>query len=321
MWKAERIKRIDIELTSFCNIHCSGCSRENTRFREDFLNKKENIISLDTIKKKFRKEDWPNLYSINFCGSIDEPTSHPEFLEIVKFFVPWGVNISISTNGSIRSEEWWAELAGILKGTSHSVLWGIDGIDETSEIYRVGSNFKKVQRNFRSFINAGGRSMWQFIVMDHNQHQLEQLEEVAKKEGFISTKIIHSTRKHGDVDYVKPEIEEVDQVECRYLHEGFIFINCLGDVIPCCYWNADHLEYSSPNFVPSKFDRRTQYLELWKAHGGQLCSNLEYNEIVDVIEGDWFDAIAESWFHTPLLDRCEHFCKKKQHNRFEKKVL
>ena len=315
MWNSNRIKRIDVELTSFCNIACPGCSRSHSRFREDYLNK--DIISFDTIQKKFKRSDWPALEGVNFCGSIDEPTTHPDFFKIIEFFKEWDININISTNGSIKTEGWWERLAKTLSGTSHMVQWGIDGIDETSEIYRIGSNFKKVQKNFRAFNKAGGRSTWQYIVMEHNQHQLPLLEETAKKEGFVRTKLIYSNRIHGtsdkgSVEYITPEIEEIPQVECLYLHSGIVFINHKGDVIPCCYFNNEHLEVSSPNFKPSNKPNRQRYIDIWLEHGGPLATNMKYNEIKDVINGDFFDAIAESWTQKPLLERCEHFCKKKK---------
>lgn len=322
MWDGNRITRIDIELTSFCNIACPGCSRENTRFREDFLNKE--IISLDTIKKRFRREDWPALVGVNFCGSIDEPTSHPQFFEIIEFFKEWNININIATNGSIRTEGWWERLGKLLAGTAHMVHWGVDGIDELSEVYRVGSNFKKVEKNYRAYNKAGGRSTWQFIVMEHNEHQQELVEAKAKEEGFIATKFIWSNRKHHekkDVSYVPVIVEETKEVSCRYLNNGYIFINHLGDVIPCCYWNAEHLEVSSPQYTPSKKESRARYVDMWLEHGGPLATNLKYNEIRDVIEGDFFDAIAESWNQTPLLDRCETMCKKGKTSVFEKKVI
>ena len=140
----------------------------------------------------------------------------------------------------------------------------------------------------------------------------------AKEEGFWSTKVIYSSRKEGNVDYVRPDVEETKEVECRYLNEGYVFINCRGDVIPCCYWNSDHLEAASENYIPLKDPSKNRYLELWKEHGGQLATNMKYNEIAEVIEGDFFDAVAESWTQQPLLNRCEHFCKKKKQNIFKK---
>ena len=324
MWDINRITRLDFELTSFCNISCSGCSRSTTNNREDFLNKKENILSLELIKSKFKKEMFPSINCINFCGSIDEPTSHPDFLEIVRYFREWDpdMNINIATNGSIRTVKFWTELAEILKGSRHCVTWGIDGSDELSEVYRAGSNYKKVQQNYRAFNAAGGTSMWQFIIMEHNKHQVEEVKQVAKDEGFWQVKYINSARKEGDVEYVRPEVEEEKEVQCRYLHEGFIFINCLGDVIPCCYWNFIHLELSSPNYKRKGKEKVQAYADLYLQHGGTLASNLRYNEVKDVIEGDWFDAIADSWLQTPLMEKCETMCKtKKTLSVFNKEVV
>ena len=36
----------------------------------------------------------------------------------------------------------------------------------------------------RSFINAGGRARWDFLVFEHNQHQVEQAEAFANELGF-----------------------------------------------------------------------------------------------------------------------------------------
>lgn len=315
MWDMRRIKRIDLEITSFCNIKCSGCTRELAS-QKDYFNNRE-ILSLELIKQKFRKEDWPEIKILNLCGSIDEPTSHPEFFDIIKFFKEWEIYISISTNGSIRSESWWTELGSILKDVKHHVIWGIDGIDETSEIYRQGSKFSKVQKNFRAFNKAGGRSTWQFIVMEHNKHQLDSLQEIAKQEGFDKVKIINSTRTEGNVVYVPVPTVESKEVECRYLTQGFAFINHLGEVVPCCYMNPDHLNASSPNFVHTN-THHNRYINTWKEFGGSMATNIKYNEIKDVIEGDFFDWVADSWNDkTNLLSRCEHFCKKKQQNKFQ----
>ena len=221
------------------------------------------------------------------------------------------LDISIATNGSLRTEKWWKELGEFLKGSRHTVVWGIDGTDKTSEIYREGSNFERVQKNFRAFNSAGGRSMWQFIEMEHNKHQLEELDDLAKKEGFKSVKVINSARKHGNVDYVKPELEEVEEVQCRYLNEGMVFINAAGDVIPCCYMNSDHVSASKPNWIDTHFPQRQAYIDMWRDHGAQLATNIRYNEIKDVLEGDFFDSVAESWTQENLLDRCDKFCKKK----------
>lgn len=324
MWNRTIVKRIDIELTSFCNIKCPSCTREDP-YIKNILNNK--ILPLDLIKRKFRKSDWMNVEVINLCGSIDEPISHPDIVDIIEFFLDWGVAVSISTNGSLRNEEWWSSL-GARFGKSNSrlsIIWGVDGIDDTSEIYRIGSKFEKVRCNWRAFNNAGGKSTWQFIVFDHNKHQLDELEKIASEEGFVKTKVIYSVRElesyvkvssikksnkpqsTSNISPVYPVKPELDKISCRYLNGGYIFINHLAEVIPCCYINVSHLKHSSENIF-SENSTHKRYNEYWKSEGGSLSTNLEYNELVDVIEGDFFQGIVDSWEDNPF-EICIKKCK------------
>ena len=81
MWSSESIEWIDIELTSFCNIDCPGCFRQVKRKKVNDILDKDNL-TLKQIKKWVTKKNFPNCKLINFCGSIDEPTLHPELLEL-----------------------------------------------------------------------------------------------------------------------------------------------------------------------------------------------------------------------------------------------
>ena len=56
---------------------------------------------------------------------------------------------------------------------NYGVVFGIDGLEDTSHIYRVNTSFKKVIENAEAFIKQGGLGTWQFIVFKHNVHQLE----------------------------------------------------------------------------------------------------------------------------------------------------
>ena len=82
MWKSDTIEWIDIELTSYCNIECKGCFRLLSSESEHILNKE--YIEFDLIKNRFKKEALPNIKIINFCGSVDEPTTHPQFFDIIE---------------------------------------------------------------------------------------------------------------------------------------------------------------------------------------------------------------------------------------------
>ena len=195
MWHKDTVEWIDIELTSFCNIECPGCLRQEMRDKVGpLLNK--SYITLEDLKKWIPSGYLPNLKNINFCGSVDEPTTHPEFIDIVDYFLDF-TDINVATNGSTRTIKFWKELGN----RRISTFFGVDGIDQKSlEQYRIGSNFKKVQRNWRAFIKAGGNATWQFIVFEHNEHLLKQAEQMSKDEGFNRFRTIWSHRsKSGEI--------------------------------------------------------------------------------------------------------------------------
>ena len=84
MWSSNTLEWIDIELTSFCNIKCKGCFRVISKEADKILNK--SYIDIDVIRKRFQKEMFPSIKIINFCGSVDEPCSHPQFFEIISCY-------------------------------------------------------------------------------------------------------------------------------------------------------------------------------------------------------------------------------------------
>jgi MoaA/NifB/PqqE/SkfB family radical SAM enzyme len=313
MWSNDTLEWIDIELTSFCNIQCKGCFRVLSPHADQILNK--TYIDLNTIHNKFKKEYFPSIKIINFCGSVDEPCTHPQFFDIIKHFAEWNVHINIATNGSLRTPQWWETLAKILPD-SHRVTWGIDGSDELSEIYREGSNFKKVQQNFKAFNAAGGKSVWQFIEFEHNQHQTEEAKRIAKEEGFIDFRTIISHRKDiNGITHKKVEQEENTYISCKYGNQKRIFVNYMGNVIPCCHLNAQMLEYSVSNI------KRDLFEEILEKNDYRNDINLQNVSIESAINGKVFRDIIDSWSAEKHIPKCWKTCKKKNHDVFIKEKL
>ena len=318
MWEIDTIEWLDIELTSFCNIECKGCFRVISKHADKILNKE--YIDIDTIRERFQKSMFPSIKIINFCGSVDEPTSHPQFFDIIKHFADWGAHINIATNGSLRTTKWWTELAGILP-SSHAVTWGIDGSDELSEVYRQGSNFTKVEQNYRAFNAAGGRSNWQFIVFEHNEHQLEEAKQKASDEGFKNFKTIISHRKDtkGDVKAAKTEkidnAPEIPYVSCKYGNQKRIFINHMGNVIPCCHLNSKMMEYSVIENIKDDFET------LLVDNDYKNTINLNKVSIEEAIHSNIWNGIIDSWDSDNPLPRCMQVCKQMKRDTFIKEDL
>lgn len=318
MWDTQTLEWIDIELTSFCNIKCKGCFRVLSSHADKILNK--TYLDIHTIREKFRKEMFPNIKIINFCGSVDEPCSHPQFFEIIDHFADWNCHINIATNGSLRTTNWWRELANHLPA-SHRVTWGIDGSDEMSEVYREGSSFKKVQQNFRAFNSAGGKSVWQFIEFEHNMHQTEEAKRIAKEEGFVDFKTIISHRKDtsGGIKSAKQEVIESrvedPHVSCKYGNQKRIFVNHMGNVIPCCHLNAAMMEYSVTNLKRDRFEEILEERDYIKD------INLDNVSIDQAIQSDVWQDIVKSWDSDNVIPKCWKTCKKKYRDKFIKEKL
>ena len=312
-WSSETLEWIDIELTSFCNIKCKGCFRVISKEADKILNK--SYIDIDVIRKRFQKEMFPSIKIINFCGSVDEPCSHPQFFEIIKHFADWDCHINIATNGSLRTVKWWTELASILP-RSHKVVWGIDGSDELSEEYREGSSFKKVQQNYRAFIAAGGRANWQFISFEHNEHQLETARQIAKDEGFIEFKTIISHRKDsGGVKHKKVKAQESPCISCKYSNQKRIFVNHMGNVIPCCHLNSKMLEFA---VNPKPKDR---FEEILVEEDYMNDINLANVSLDEAMNGKVWTEIQNSWTGDDRISKCVSTCKENNRDKFIKETL
>lgn len=316
MWNKDTIQWIDIELTSFCNLKCPECLREKNNTSSHYLNKK--YLDLETLQKRIQPDTFPSLHNINFCGTIDEPTSHPQFFEIMDYF-SWVPYLSISTNGSTRTTNWWERAAKVLSKTSHKVTWGIDGSDETSQVYRIGSSFKKVEKNYRAFINAGGKAEWQFIVFEHNEHQLEEARQKAKDEGFVRFKVIYSHRPNDSGKVKKKEVEQLHKeskcIECRYLKDNRIFINHMGHVIPCCHLNGKLMDFTVQPKLKSNFE---EYLETVDYESDINLNNVSIDQ---AINGKVWSHIANSWDTENPIQRCVQVCKTNNRDKFVKENL
>ena len=225
MWANEgNIGRLQLEITNYCNAACPQCERnymiqlqnENDEARREWntvdydveLNNK--YLSIGDIKKTFLPDRWTHLDEIVFCGNVDEPVINPDVIEIIKYFYNLDnkdKDIWVHVNGGSRNESFWNELGELSKELNNrlTVIFGIDGDEETNHLYRRNVDWKTLQRNWRAYISAGGRAAWQFIIFKWNQHQIDDIKKLSESEGFARFGIIESFR-NDDPNYKIDEI-------------------------------------------------------------------------------------------------------------------
>ena len=191
MYSLDTLSEIEFELSSHCNSKCPQCPRYDIYGN---VHKDLNVtnLSLEIIKKLPLKK-LKNLTRVNFVGNFGDPLMHPKLNEIINFFKEQ--KIRISTNASLRNKIWWSDLG---KNKNITVIFCIDGIGKEHELYRRNTSYKKIVENAKSFIQSGGTAQWQFIVFQHNEHQLNEAKELSTQLGFKDIKFMYSDRFDTD---------------------------------------------------------------------------------------------------------------------------
>lgn len=194
MYAYNEIKTIHLEITERCNASCPQCSR-NINGGELNPNLNDRELSLEDIKKIFPVTFIQQLNHIYMCGNYGDPMVAKDTLESLRYFRENNKKLllSMNTNGSARTKDWWIDLAKIL-GNNGYVIFSIDGLEDTNHIYRRNTVWSKIVENAKAFIDAGGKAHWEYIVFGHNEHQVELAEQLAIELGFSKFQIKKTAR-------------------------------------------------------------------------------------------------------------------------------
>lgn len=200
-----KVTKLHIELSSRCNASCPVCSRN---FSGGAVNPDLDLteLSLADIKQMIPNELAAQLDSINFCGNVGDPgmaTDLPEILEHFRAQAPT-IILQVRTNGGMQAESFWTDLGNFFKmhqtnnprlqceDGSHvfgrsNVVFSVDGLEDTNHIYRRGVIWEKLIRNMRAYSATGATATWEWLLFDHNKHQLNKARILAKELNFDLT--------------------------------------------------------------------------------------------------------------------------------------
>ena len=317
----KKITNIQIETSSMCNAACPQCLRE--WWDGDYSRIKQTYIPTDFYETRIPQYVYDNLEKINFCGDVGDPCTAPNFIEVCKVIQKKNPNIAItvSTNGGMKSSEWWNELGSVL-GPNDVIVFGIDGLEDTNWIYRVNVRWAKLMSNVKSFINAGGHAHWQFISFAHNEHQIPIAEQMSKDLGFKNFFTIPNNRfaveqlfgravtlganglplkppssvKEVSIILVNGKLPPTEKqwaekaekgcIKCQAQDHNEAYIDVEGHLLPCCY-------IAGAKFTLNQSDP-DGYYTLWSNYGGEHI-NLNMHLWDNVINGEFYKNLTDSW--------------------------
>jgi MoaA/NifB/PqqE/SkfB family radical SAM enzyme len=104
------------------------------------------------------------------------------------------------------------------------VMFGIDGLDPEIHVKYRGTSFDKVVENLKTFIEFEGPGNMQFIVFEHNEHQLFELKAFKKELGLKKNIRVIKSRIYSDV-MRKPKHKTVNFLDKKNPEFCFIFQN------------------------------------------------------------------------------------------------
>jgi MoaA/NifB/PqqE/SkfB family radical SAM enzyme len=202
------IRTLHLEVTDKCNAACPMCAR-NINGGEDNPQLPDVELSKTDVEKMFPIDFISQLDRMYMCGNYGDPIAAKDTLEIFQYFRDNNpkMTLSLHTNGSAKSTEWWSQLAKTL-GPKGYVVFSVDGLEDTNHLYRQNTVFSKIMSNAQAFIDAGGRARWDYIVFAHNEHQVEEAEALATKMGFEKFQFKKSARFFSNASGVTKEMHQ-----------------------------------------------------------------------------------------------------------------
>ena len=208
LYKYNDIKTLHLEVTDKCNAACPMCAR-NINGGEDNPQLPEVELSIADVETMFPVEFVKQLDRMYMCGNYGDPIAAKDTLEIFQYFRNHNpkMTLSLHTNGSAKSTEWWTQLANTL-GPKGYVVFSVDGLEDTNHLYRQNTVFNKIMTNAQAFIDAGGRARWDYIVFAHNEHQVDEAEALATKMGFEKFQFKKSARFFSNASGVTKEMHQ-----------------------------------------------------------------------------------------------------------------
>jgi len=241
---------ISFEPTTSCNLRCPECpsglrafTRPTGMLQKDFFRQ-----TIDDLHKDI-------LYLIFYFQG--EPFLNREFLNMVKYAADKKIYTATSTNAHYLTDE-------VAKKTVESgldrLIISIDGTtQEAYQQYRIGGNLNKVIEGAKNIVKWKKELksktpfvFFQFLVVKHNEHQIEDIKKLAKEVGVdeVRFKTAQVYDYENDPNHLIPENEKYSrykkdkegiykaknklQNHCWKLHHANV-ITWDGLVVPCCF--------------------------------------------------------------------------------------
>ncbi len=241
---------ISFEPTTSCNLRCPECpsglrafTRPTGMLKKDFFSE-----TIDQLSKEL-------MYLVFYFQG--EPYLNPDFLEMVKYAAKKKIYTATSTNAHYLNDN---NAKRTVESGLDRLIISIDGTtQETYQQYRVGGRLDKVLEGAANIVKWKKELksktpfvIFQFLVVRHNEHQIEEVKRMAKEIGVdeLRLKTAQVYDYENDPNNLIPTAEKYSRYRKNqdgvYAFKGNNAAHCWrlwhdpvitwdGSVVPCCF--------------------------------------------------------------------------------------
>lgn len=198
---------MQFELTSYCNLRCPSCPTGTQELERD-----PTFLAPELFERVW-EETAPYLLTASLWG-WGEPLLHPQLDRILRLARRHQVATFLSTNGMPLQRE--SVRDALVEHPTTTLIVAIDGLtDDTNSRYRVGAKLEPILDGVRKLAALKRRRnarypvlQMRYIVMKHNEHEVDQLEAFARANEFELLTL--------------RSISSYDTAEAGAVHDGFV---------------------------------------------------------------------------------------------------
>ncbi|OPZ67342.1 MAG: pyrroloquinoline quinone biosynthesis protein PqqE [bacterium ADurb.Bin478] len=240
---------LTIEPTNRCNLACPQCSTG-----AGLLQRPYGDLSPALYQRILQQTQRSLLYLLLYDQG--EPLLHAEYVEMVRLAKAAKVVVTCSSNGQLLAD--FAQARELVSSGLDQIILSVDGLEEsTYQIYRRGGRLENVvaaiahlRRAREQLKQKTPRICLQFLVMKHNEHEVERVHDTARRWGADRVLIKSvQVRSPQDADRFLPLAEKYRRYTlgsgrltvkskkskiCDRLWTGCV-IHQNGHVVGCCF--------------------------------------------------------------------------------------
>jgi len=231
--------RVEIELTSTCNLKCPLCIRQtdpSSIIDMKYRPLKEWIQQLDTYK---------NLEYVTIAGPTSEPTLYPDLIKLIQYLIKRDIEISLFINGDTYNEKYYRRLGVIFSQAKGHIYFTVCGsTQELHSKYRVGSTLSKVLKHLDIIHTYSKKAIVTWIIFNYNEDDFNENKDMFAKyetEYFYTLPVDEHFGLGGDIHlpnnlhkiYDEVDKNDFSDIKCPAMSYKFNLISANGDVNPC----------------------------------------------------------------------------------------